>query len=78
METLTIINKTIEDDIVKVINWSYDISNEYVESYQIQGIFEVKENLVYHNDENLINYLETKLDIEGFKKQCYMDLEIDI
>lgn len=78
MEILNIINKTIEDNIVKIINWSYDISNEYVESYQIQGAFEVKENLVYHNDENLITYLETKLDIEGLKKQCYIDLQINI
>lgn len=78
MEILNIINKTIEDNIVKIINWSYDISNEYVESYQIQGAFEVKENLVYDNDENLITYLETKLDIEGFKKQCYIDLQINI
>lgn len=78
MEILNIINKTIEDNIVKIINWSYNISNEYVESYQIQGAFEVKENLVYHNDENLITYLETKLNIEGLKKQCYIDLQINI
>lgn len=77
MEILTIKDKIIENDNIKTIFWSFDISNEYVESYEIQGILEVEEELKYTNDDSLIQFLETKLNIQGFKNQCYLDLGIE-
>lgn len=78
METIVIVNKVIINSLIKEISWKYEISNEQVYSYEIQGTFILEEGLELMSDELLIEYLKTNLDIEGFKKQCYSDLGLDI